>query len=398
MRGWTIRLLLVVLCLCLAVPALAAEQQGESVWAKYNLKMYGHVKFDMIYDDAQFPQYNDYIGIPGDSRALGIKGQENDSTDFNPRDVRLGWVASHGVEQWGSRGVVELDFYGSPDGAPRLRLGYGELSNKDTGTSVRAGQDWNPVLQLNPSTIDFGIMSNQGNLWQRRPQLTARQNVDLGDTGGLEFLASAYLSHRTDTGSQTYLPWFMGRVAYSFGLVGGKHMVALDAGWQRDKPGTYTAPGNLSNTHIDRYLLGGEFKFDFNPVLVKGEVWMGQGIGGDFVRGSLDTYTSGGKTRAWDAWGGWVDATYKIMPKWSVTAGAGLDKPDQDGYSGVASNSTYIRNYSYFANTWYTIIPDVKVGFEFTHVEAKRNTAVAGTGSDYTDTGNRMNLSLYYGF
>jgi hypothetical protein len=361
--------------------------------SKYNVKIWGRVKMDYIYDTAQFVNFDDFLGVPADSNVTSNQG--NNSTEFNPRDTRLGFSASHAVDSWQGKGVVEIDFYGDKlaqgNNIPRMRLAYADLSNKDWGTSFRAGQDWTPVLQLNPSTIDFGVLSATGNLWWRRPQFTVRQNVDVGDTGGLQFLVSAMMAERTSTATRSQMPWLLGRVAYDFDLAGGKHLVALDAGYQHDKDGNANS--------IDRTLFGAELKFDFSPILVKGELWAGQGIGGDFLRYNLDTYTNGqGDTRAWEAWGMWADVTYKIIPKWSVTAGLGYDNPSNSGYKAnnlANPNRQFLYAYNFYVNTWYTLGPDVKVGFEVMNLTAKRQYA---DNSTYRDKGQRFNLSLYYGF
>ena len=402
MRGWTIRILGVALCLCLALPALSSAD--EPVMSKYNVKIWGRVKMDYIYDTSQFVCYNDFLGVPADSNVTN--GQGRSSTDFNPRDSRLGFSASHAVESWAGKGVVELDFYGDKQSSgtliPRMRLAYVDLANKDWGTSVRAGQDWTPVLQLNPSTIDFGVLSATGNLWWRRPQFTVRQDVDLGDTGGLQFLASAMVGTRVNTNSETRYPWMLGRVAYSFDLVGGKHMIAVDGGYQHDRLAAGSTPGD--GPKVTRWLAGGEFKFDFNPLLLKGEIWTGQAIGGDFLRYDLDTYTNGnGDLKEWKAWGGWVDLTYKIIPKLSVTAGIGYDNPSNTGYrapvsggtTGNPADRTFLYAYNAYANTWYTLGPDVKVGFEVMNLTAKRQYA---DNSTYRDKGQRYTASIFYNF
>ena len=103
---WVIKFLVVVLCLCMAAPVLAADQ-GESVWAKYNMKLWGRVKVDYNYDTARFDSYNDFLGVPSDS--IATANQKNDSTNFNPRDTRLGFAAMHGAGEWAGKGVVELD-------------------------------------------------------------------------------------------------------------------------------------------------------------------------------------------------------------------------------------------------------------------------------------------------
>ena len=392
MRKWVIGFFAVTLCICLALPALSSAD--EPVMSKYNVKIWGRVKMDYIYDTAQFVNFDDFLGVPADSNVTANQG--NNSTEFNPRDTRLGFSASHAVESWQGKGVVEIDFYGDKlaqgNNIPRMRLAYVDLANKDMGTSVRAGQDWTPVLQLNPSTIDFGVLSATGNLWWRKPQFTVRQNVDLGDTGGLQFLASALMAERTSTATRSQMPWLLARAAYSFDLLGGKHMVAADFGYQHDKDNVYSKG-------IDRLLYGAEFKFDFDPILFKGEVWSGQGIGGTFLRYNLDTYTnSANETKAWKAWGGWADITYKIIPKWSVTAGIGYDNPDNAGYKAGSlanANREFLYAYNAYANTWYTLGPDVKVGFEVMTLTAKRQYT---DNSTYRDKGQRFNISIYYGF
>ena len=71
MRGWTIRILTVALCLCLALPAVAAAD--EPVTSKYNVKIWGRVKMDYTYDTAQFVNYNDFLGVPADSTSRNAR-------------------------------------------------------------------------------------------------------------------------------------------------------------------------------------------------------------------------------------------------------------------------------------------------------------------------------------
>ena len=214
----------------------------------------------------------------------------------------------------------------------------------------------------------------------------------MGDAGGLELLASLMLKRRTSTASETRAPWLLGRVAYNFEAA-GKHMIAFDGGYQKDQA--------ASGDDLDRWLVGGEFKLNFSPVLIKGEIWTGSGIGGDFLRYGLDTYVdSAGATKTWDGSGGWVDFTVKPMPRWSITAGAGVDNPDSGQYrrATIAAsniNRTFRRSYNFYANTWWSLGADTKVGFEFMHLEADRDN---GAGAKFTDKGQRYTTSIYYGF
>lgn len=160
----------------------APEKEAPSVWSDYNIRLYGRVKADFHYDTAEL-NVNDWV------RAIEYEEDyENETTNFNPRDTRIGLEATHQWDDWTGRGRIEVDFYGDNAGnnlLPRMRLGYVDLSHKN-GTSIRLGQDWIPISRLNPATIDFGILSSAGNLWWRIPQATVRHKM-----GKYEFLLSA---------------------------------------------------------------------------------------------------------------------------------------------------------------------------------------------------------------
>ena len=78
--------------------------------------------------------------------------------------------------------------------------------------------------------LAVGILSASGNLWWRVPQVILRQKIE-----GFDLLTGAMLHRRTNTNSETRFPWVLGRVAYSFEAFDGKHMLAVDGGYQSDK-------------------------------------------------------------------------------------------------------------------------------------------------------------------
>ena len=406
---WVIKFLVVVLCLCMAAPVLAADQ-GENVWAKYNMKLYGRVKVDYKYltgRSASSTVATNMVDKTGD--------YENDSTNFTARDTRFGFIASHEAGDWVGKGRFEMDMFGgatSTSSSPRFRIGYVDLANKDWGTGFRAGKDWNAIMPMNASTIDFGILLRAGNLWERPEQFTIRQK--LAD-GSLELLLSAYkfmsgTSDATDagTGDETRMPKVGARAAYTFELFGAKHLVAVDGFYQHDSD-------NTTKEDIDRWMVGGEFKFNLGPVLLKGEVWYGEAIDGEFGRPSgLATQSSvsgvdadgnpitirSDETEEVEAWGGWIDVTYKVTPKWSVTAGVGIDDPEEDDYkvSGTRNamgDTEFSENLQAYLNTWYSITPAIKVGAEWMYVDTER---VDTTGSDYSNSYNQVLGSVFYNF
>jgi hypothetical protein len=356
-------------------PAMAApEVPAPSVWTKYNMKLYGKVKFDGSYDDAEFTRYNDFVGAvaAGDDH-------HNDSTDFNPRDTRLGFEASHAFDDWLALGRFEIDFYGDNNGnnlIPRMRLGYIDVSNKNMGTSIRAGQDWIPVAQLNPNTVDFGILTAAGNLWWRVPQVTVRQQL-----GDIELLASAMEHRRTDTSREDRMPWVLGRVQYTNAILGEGGLLAVGGGYRN-------ADYNLDNSEksTDRWLVAAEAKFVFGPVTLQGEGWTGAGIGENFLRYDLDLDEDGAPA---DAWGAWGDITYQLTDRMTITGGYGIDNPE-NGDIETFNDRRFTKNEQFYLNTWYSLSEPLRVGAEWIHLDTERG--------DSTHSGNRFTVSMSYCF
>ncbi len=342
-------------------------------------KLYGRVKVDFNYDTVKFTKYNDFIG----AIANGAKDTDwkNDSTNFNPRDTRLGAIVATDSKDWKVTGRIEVDFYGATEGdnlIPRMRLGYIDLFYKNTKTDIRVGQDWVPVAQLNPSTIDFGILSAAGNLWWRMPQITVRQNF-----GKWQILGSLMRRHRIDTGTDVRMPWILSRIQYKTNYMGKNVMLALGGGYRKDS--------------VSRWLVAGEYKVDFKlanyKFKLKGEVWTGKGIGAEFLRYDLDVNEKTGK--AISAYGGWTDLTCYLNKKVSVTAGFGVDNPKDSEMMAQRqikdlNDRQFTKNTIYFINSWYKLTEHVKVGAEIMRVETERATQ--------KERGTRYTLSVFYNF
>ena len=101
---WVIRLLVVVLCLCMAAPVLAADQ-GETVWSKYNMKLYGRVKVDYKYLTGRSSATSVATNIVD---KLTTPDYQNDSTNFTARDTRFGYIVSHDSGDWAARAALRL--------------------------------------------------------------------------------------------------------------------------------------------------------------------------------------------------------------------------------------------------------------------------------------------------
>lgn len=348
--------------------------KAESVWSKYNMRLYGRIKFDLNYDTAEF-KYNDFV-------AAVKEDASNDSVNFNPRDTRFGFEASHTDGNWTGNGRFEIDFYGDNNGnnlIPRMRLGYIDLANNSSGTSLRVGQDWIPVAQQNPATIDFGVLTAAGNLWWRVPQVTLRQKL-----GDVELLLSAMKHRRIDTEEEERMPWALGRVAYNFG---DGNLVALGGGYQSNEYGQ-------TGKDIDRSLVALELKLNLGPVLLKAEGFWGEALDKDFLRYEMGVNDSDpNNPKEIESIGGFISLTANATDDITVSAGYGIDDPRNDDMKtmrGSLGDRQFTKNSIAFLNTWYKVTKGVKVGAEIMYVETERFSS--------TDAGMRYTLSTFYNF
>jgi len=346
----------------------------ESILSKYNMRLYGRIKFDLNYDTAEF-KYNDFV-------AAVKEDASNDSVNFNPRDTRFGFEASHTDGNWTANGRFEIDFYGTNAGnnlIPRMRVGYIDLANNSSGTSLRAGQDWIPVAQQNPATIDFGVLTAAGNLWWRVPQVTLRQ--ELGD---VELLLSAMKHRRIDTEEEERMPWALARVAYNFG---DGNLVALGGGYQSNEYGQ-------TGKDIDRSLAALELKLNLGPVLLKAEGFWGDALDKDFLRYEMGVNDSDpNNPKEIESIGGFISLTANATDDITVSAGYGIDDPRNDDMKtmrGSLGDRQFTKNSIAFINTWYKVTKGVKVGAEIMYVETERFSS--------TDAGMRYTLSTFYNF
>lgn len=385
-----------------APPAVAAPArlvEGD-VWTKYNMRLYGRVKVDVNYDTAQFEKYNDFIGT-----VKAGPSYTNDSTNFNPRDTRFGFETSHTDGDWTGLGRFEVDFYGTNSVnnlIPRMRLAYVKMVYNPCDTSILVGQDWIPVAQLNPNTVDFGILTAAGNLWWRVPQVTVRKQI-----GDFEVLASAMKHRRQYTTEEDRMPWVLGRIAYNEGLLGKGNSVALGGGYRTES--VYKTTTSAEGHRIERYLLAAELKLAHGPFTLRAEPWIGQGIGDEFLRYdmSVNYHNGTGDTANPEAiWaiGGFVDLTYKVNPKLSFTVGYGVDDPKDEDLGGITFTNydslsdtvkaqrdrQFTMNSQLFFNTWYQLTRAIKVGAEWIHLKTERFSE--------TNSGNRFTVSTWYEF
>jgi hypothetical protein len=338
----------------------AAGTAGE-VTSNVDLRFWGRAVFNLNYDTAQHAV--DFMSYLTDDVT---------SLNFNPRDTRLGFAASQQSGDWTYSSVFEIDFYGANSDnnlLPRLRLGYAE-ARRACGLSIRGGQDWVPIAQQNPGTVDFGIQAWSGNLWWRVPQLTVRYRGDR-----VEYLVGA-MKHRiaTDQERQEEMPWLLGRVGL-FGLLGEGSLVAIGGGWRAVTVG---------GADYTPYLGALEFVVPFGDsgLVLNGEVYYGAGIGREFIHYGFDynpDHPDG--AREITSLGGFASLKIPVAPRVDLNLGYGLDDPDDDDLGGF--DARYLKNTSLFGNVKVNVTRHFGWGLEVSHFITDRSAGEL-TGQRFT--------------
>jgi hypothetical protein len=137
-----------------------------------DLKWYGYFKFDGAYDQNLTSNGNFVIWVQ--PNAL----EENDH-QFNMtiNETRFGFTATgNNYNNVKVNGKLEFDLYASITGAAiaenkaMLQLRHAFFSIEKGSIKLLAGQTWDMIAPLNPSTLNYTALMGCGNIGYRRPQ------------------------------------------------------------------------------------------------------------------------------------------------------------------------------------------------------------------------------------
>lgn len=444
-----VSLVSVLLALVLIGGAGTVATAGD-VTSKVDVSLWGRAKFDVHYDAADIGAYDFATYVTSDPD--DYDGELN----FNGRDTRFGFKGKMVDGEITCGAVGEIDFYGNNSGnnlIPRMRLGYAFVEKG--AFSMRMGQDWIPIGQQNPATIDFGILSWGGNLWWRVPQITARYKME----NGVEVLGGV-MQHRVRQALDTdeMIPWVFGRVAYG-GFMDGKGLIAVGGGV---RPVTLTT-SILDSTTISTtemlvdtitipektievvvgtdttevvipaetimvyedvsttteftheedlsytpFVAIGEVVLPFTDKFsLNGEFYTGAGVGEEFLHYGFEYNAMHPEDveaedwgRAVGSMGGFASLSFKATDKMSINVGGGLDDPaDEDMYGMALGSIRYTKNMVIFGNVKYAMNKHMGMGFEVMNftTEYAVDAKAAGTtaGDDYSVVGKLDEVDTY---
>lgn len=328
---------------------------------------YGFIKADASYDNSRVNNGNFVKWVDSET------GNNNDD-EFNltANQTRVGMkISGPDSEDLRVSGLLEVDFYGGRDGGasentshPFMRHAYMKMVWPKERFDIIAGQTWDVISPLNPSTLNYSVAWWAGNIGYRRPQIRLTksyelsENVDLKLEGALARNIGSNAFEVTESGEDSGQPMYQGRTSVTFPLLAYKPTtVGVSGHWGKEKFDNRltTTQGN----NFDSWSLNLDINQPVNKWLtLKGELFKGENLN-QFLGGigqGINTDTS----KEIGTKGGWIAASLGPWDKLRFNTGFSMENADRDDLS----NGDRTLNSSIFGNMIYSLNKNTDLGFE----------------------------------
>lgn len=374
--------------------AVKAKADGKKpLWSKLDVQFYGYIKGDAAYDNSRTTSGNYVVWVDEED------GRKNDD-EFNltARQTRLGFLIN-GPQDNGMQtsGKIEIDFYGDyakeNKAKIQMRHAYFQMAWPDTGLSLLAGQTWDVISPLNPSTLNYTVLWDAGNVGYRRPQIRLTKDHLLSGETSLKFQGAITRTVGRDvlgpgatseSGEDAGFPTVQGRVGITFPwLAAGATTVGVSGHVGQEE---YDLSATGANKDLDSWSINLDWLQPINKWLtVKAELFRGENLNMYF--GGIGQGVNTTTMNEIASKGGWCALALGPCDQWRFNMGIGVDDVDADDVN--AGDRTLNR--AVFGNAIYALNKHAEVGFELSHWR----TDYRGAG----DADNvRFQTSLIYKF
>lgn len=343
------------------------------LWSNLDVQFYGYIKGDAAYDNSRTTSGNYVVWVDNEE-----DHSNDDEFNMTANETRLG-VMIRGPKGEGmeTSGQVEFDFFGSGAAENKakiqMRHAYLQVEWPDDGLALLAGQTWDVISPLNPSTLNYTVLWDAGNIGYRRPQIRLTKSVLLsGDTSvKLEGAISRTIGRNvaitgvtSESGEDAGFPTVQGRVSATFPwLPAGATTIGVSGHRGQEE---YDIDPTGTNRDFDSWSLNLDFLQPITDwITFKAELFRGENLDSYFggIGQGVRTAGADGHDREISSKGGWCALALTPWDRWTFNAGIGIDDVDADDVN-VGDRTL---NRSVFGNAIYALNQNVDVGVELSH-------------------------------
>lgn len=235
------------------------DAQKKRLWSSLDIQFCGYVKTEASCDDSRTTAGNFVVWV--DSEATN---NNDDEFNLTANQTRMGFnIVGPTSDTMKTSGKIEWDFYGNYASENKskiqLRHAFMTLDRPEDHFSILAGQTSDVFSPLVPTTLNYTVLWNAGNIGYRRPQIRATKTMQYDKTATLQFQgAIARTIGQTDpTGSESGedagFPTLQGRISLTTPLGG-------------PKPTTIGVSGHWGQEEYDLDATGRNEDFDSWPI------------------------------------------------------------------------------------------------------------------------------------
>ncbi len=337
----------------------------------FDLKWYGYFKLDGAYDQ-NLTSHGNFVMWVQPKTHVGSDAQFN----MTANETRFGLnLTGNGYNNVKVGGKLEFDLFASVTGSTiaenkaMLQLRHAFVTIESGHIKMLAGQSWDLISPLNPSTLNYSVLWGVGNIGYRRPQVSLWYNfksgakTDIALAGGFFRTISSDLTPTfslalgetadgVDDGTDAGIPTLQGLLDYKHTLAsGGSIRAGVSTLWgtlkaETNQGRTEKYHASAFSTHLS---IAPKPTYGFSTEYYSGNN-MGSYFGGILRSSEVDGLKSNG---------GWVSGWVKPASKVQLSSGYGVDNPYDETFASGRS-----RNACVYGNVRYELIPQTTLGLE----------------------------------
>ena len=346
------------------------------------LQLYGYIKVDGAYDDSKTKAGDYVVYVPKESN----KNKDDDKFNLVARESRIGLRIFRPYKDTDWLVRTEIDFFGLSGTANKstVLLRHLYLNVDFPWFSMLVGQTSDIISQQNPTTLNYTVLWNTGNIGYRHPQLRFTKKIEvneavLGVEAGIRRSIGEDIDGQgTDDGEDSGVPTFAGRLSLTMPLFGKKKMIVAFSGhygkeevdWGTDKE---------SKDTFESWSMNGEVVLPlWEWGRLKGEGFRGKNLDESF--GGIGQGVNIDSKEEIDTYGGWGELSIYPLDQLELNTGFGIEDPgDSDLNRGNRS-----RNSAFYSNIILRRIYErLDIGFEFSSWKTKYKLQGLGTNHRY---------------